>query len=406
MPEGPSPYDLTIVGAGIVGLATADALLQRWPDLRLLLLEKEAAVAQHQTGHNSGVVHAGIYYTPGTLRAQLCVAGVGMLRDFCAEEGVAYNEVGKVIVATDELELPRLDRLLERGRANGVPGLQLIDAEELRRIEPHAAGLRAIHSPHTAIVDYPGVCRVLLQRLRSRGAQVHLETRLHGVRALPFSLELQTTRGPLQSQRLITCGGLHADRLARLTGTEPSVRIVPFRGEYYFLRPERRDLVRGLIYPVPDPALPFLGVHFTRTVHGEVEAGPNAVFALAREGYDWTRVNLTDLAETFAYPGFWRLARRVWRVGAFEMVRSLSKATFVRSLQKLVPSVTTADVRRGGAGVRAQAVDRDGKLLDDFAFAEGPRSLHLLNAPSPAATAALAIGAHLAERVAPWFNTR
>jgi (S)-2-hydroxyglutarate dehydrogenase len=406
MPAGPHPHDVTIIGAGIIGLATADALLQRWPDLRLLLLEKEADVAHHQTGNNSGVVHAGIYYTPGTLRAELCVKGVGMLRDFCAEEGVAYDEVGKVIVATEEGELPRLDRLLERGRANGVPGLRLIDAEELRRIEPHAAGLRAIHSPHTAIVDYPGVCRALLQRIRSRGAEVRFQSRLQGVRELGGGLELQSSHGNLRSQRLITCGGLHADRLARLTGSDPAVRIIPFRGEYYYLRPERRDLVRGLIYPVPDPDLPFLGVHFTRTVHGEVEAGPNAVFALAREGYDWTRVSLADLAETFAYPGFWRLARRVWRIGAYEMVRSLSTATFVRSLRKLVPSVMVADVRRGGAGVRAQAVGRDGRLLDDFAFAEGPRALHLLNAPSPAATAALAIGAHLAERVTPWFGER
>lgn len=404
MPAPPSPYDITIVGAGIVGLATADALLQRWPNLRLLLLEKEATVARHQTGHNSGVVHAGIYYTPGTLRARLCVAGVGMLRDFCAEEGVAYDSVGKVIVATDEAELPRLERLLERGHANGVPGLRLIDADELRFIEPHAAGLRAIHSPHTAIVDYPGVCRALLQRIRNRGADVRFDTPLLEVRDIGGSLTLQTPSGSYRSQRLITCGGLHADRLARLTGIEPSVKIIPFRGEYYFLRPERRDLVRGLIYPVPDPALPFLGVHFTRTVHGEVEAGPNAVFALAREGYDWTRVSLRDLTETFAYPGFWRLASRVWRIGAFEMYRSFSKAAFVRSLRKLVPSVMASDVRRGGAGVRAQAVGRDGQLLDDFAFAENARSLHLLNAPSPAATAALAIGNHLAERVAPWFN--
>jgi len=406
MPATSPSYDVAIIGAGIVGLATADALLQRWPDLRLLLLEKEVDVAHHQTGNNSGVVHAGIYYTPGSLRAQLCVAGVGMLRDFCAEEGVAYDAVGKVIVATEEAELPRLDKLLERGRANGVPGLRLIDGDELRRIEPHAAGLRAIHSPHTAIVDYPGVCRALLRRLRSRGADVRFDTRLTGVAEAQAGLTLATSGGSFQSQRLISCGGLHADRLARLTGSEPAVRIVPFRGEYYYLRPERRDLVRGLIYPVPDPALPFLGVHFTRTVHGEVEAGPNAVFALAREGYDWTRVSLGDLAETFAYPGFWRLAGRVWRIGAFEMYRSFSKAAFVRSLRKLVPSVMAADVRRGGAGVRAQAVDAGGKLLDDFAFAEGPRALHLLNAPSPAATAALAIGEHLAARVAPWFDAR
>jgi L-2-hydroxyglutarate oxidase LhgO len=405
MPPANQSYDVAIIGAGIVGLATADALLQRWPNLRLLLLEKEADVAQHQTGNNSGVVHAGIYYAPGSLRAELCVAGVGMLRDFCAEEGVAYEAVGKVIVATEEAELPRLDQLLERGRANGVPGLRLIDSDELRYIEPHAAGLRAIHSPNTAIVDYPGACRALLRRIRHRGGVVVFGSRLAAVREGSGGLTLTTGSGDFHAERLITCGGLHADRLARLTGGDPTVRIIPFRGEYYYLRPERRDLVRGLIYPVPDPALPFLGVHFTRTVHGEVEAGPNAVFALAREGYDWTRVSLADLAETFAYRGFWRLAGRVWRIGAFEMYRSFSKAAFVRSLRKLVPSVMPSDVRRGGAGVRAQAVDRNGKLLDDFAFSEGPRALHLLNAPSPAATAALAIGEHLAKRVAPWFDT-
>ena len=391
-------FDVAVVGAGIVGLATADALLTRIPDLRLLLLEKEDDVARHQTGHNSGVVHAGIYYTPGTLRARLCVAGAGRLRAFCAEHGVAYDAVGKVIVATDEAELPRLDRLLERGAANGVSDLRMIDADDLRSIEPHAAGLRAIHSPHTAIVDFPGVCRALLARLRARGARFEFGAPLVGVAEEPDGLRLATPRASFRARRLIACAGLHADRIARLAGAEPQVRIVPFRGEYYFLRPERSDLVRGLIYPVPDPALPFLGVHFTRTVHGEVEAGPNAVLALAREGYGWNRVDARDLAETLAYPGFWRLAARFWRTGAFETYRSFSTAAFVRSLQKLLPAVTTADVRRGGAGVRAQAVDRRGKLVDDFAFAETERSLHVLNAPSPAATAALSIGDHLAER--------
>jgi (S)-2-hydroxyglutarate dehydrogenase len=396
-------HDVAVVGGGIVGLATADALLARHPGLRLLLLEKEDDVARHQTGRNSGVVHAGIYYTPGSLRARLCVAGVGRLRDFCAEHGVAYDAVGKVIVATDETELPRLDRLLERGAANGVPGLRMIEADELRAIEPHAAGLRAIHSPHTAIVDYPGVCRALLARLRARGAQVAFGQPLVGVTEEPGGLRLATPRASFRARRLIACAGLHADRIARLAGARPQVRIVPFRGEYYFLRPERRHLVRGLIYPVPDPALPFLGVHFTRTVHGEVEAGPNAVLALAREGYGWTRVDARDLAEVVGYPGFWRLAGRFWRTGAFETYRSFSTPAFVRSLQKLLPAVTAADVRRGGAGVRAQAIDPQGRLVDDFAVVETERSLHVLNAPSPAATAALSIGDHLAERVRGWF---
>jgi (S)-2-hydroxyglutarate dehydrogenase len=396
-------FDVAVVGGGIVGLATADALLDRHPDLRLLLLEKEPDVARHQTGHNSGVVHAGIYYTPGSLRARLCVAGVGRLRDFCRAHGVAYDEVGKVIVATDEAELPRLERLLERGVANGVPGLRSIDADELRSIEPHAAGLRAIHSPHTAIADYPGVARALLERLRRRGATIELGAPLLGIAEEPGALRLTTGLGARRATRLIACAGLHADRVARMAGAEPEVRIVPFRGEYYFLRPERRDLVRGLIYPVPDPALPFLGVHFTRTVHGDVEAGPNAVLALAREGYRPTTVRPADLADTLGYPGFWRLARRFWRLGAFEVRRSLHTPTFVASLRRLVPSIGVADVVRAGAGVRAQAVDRQGRLVDDFAMVETERSLHVLNAPSPAATASLEIGAHLAQRVERWF---
>ena len=402
-PDRAGAYDVAVIGGGLVGLATADALLEHRPGLRLLLLEKEDDVARHQSGHNSGVVHAGIYYRPGSLRARLCVAGVGRLRDFCRGHGVAYDEVGKVIVATDEAELPRLDALLERGRENAVPGLRAIDADELRELEPHAAGLRAIHSPGTAIVDYPGVARVLLERLQRRGAHVELGTALVGLTEEPGGLRLATTRGTRRAGRLVACAGLQADRIARLAGADPRLAIVPFRGEYYFLRPHRRDLVRGLIYPVPDPALPFLGVHFTRTVHGEVEAGPNAVLALAREGYRATTLRPRDLAETFAYPGFWRLAGRFWRLGAFESYRSWSTHAFVASLRKLVPAIRAADVVRGGAGVRAQALDRQGRLVDDFAIVETERSLHVLNAPSPAATASLEIGRHLAERVEGWF---
>jgi (S)-2-hydroxyglutarate dehydrogenase len=394
--------DLCVVGGGIVGLATAHAVLQRMPDARVAVLEKEDGLARHQTGHNSGVVHAGIYYRPGTLRASLCVRGVVSLRDFCAEHGVAYDPVGKVIVATDESELPRLDALLQRGTANGVPGLRMIDRDELLSIEPHAAGLRALHSPGTAIVDFPGVCRVLAERLRAGGARVETNARVVDVARSGDGLTIDTPRLRVRARRLVACAGLHADRLARLAGLEPSVRIVPFRGEYYFLQPHARSLVRGLIYPVPDPDLPFLGVHFTRTVHGEVEAGPNAVLALAREGYRHTDVDAFDLAHTAAYPGFWRLAARFWRTGAYEYYRSFSTPAFVRSLQKLVPAVREGDVRRGGAGVRAQAVGPDGRVLDEFVIEEDDRSLHVLNAPSPAATAALTIGEHLAARVAAW----
>lgn len=396
--------DVVVVGGGIVGLATARALLRAHPGLRLVLLEKEDGVAKHQTGRNSGVVHAGIYYTPGSLKAQLCVAGVVKLRDFCAEHGVAYDAVGKVIVATSDDEVERLGRLYERGTANGVPGLRLIDADELNAIEPHAAGLRAIHSPNTAIVDYPGVCRALADELRRAGAHVAFGAPVLAIAEDAAGLTVTTPTVRVRAQRLVSCAGLHADRLARMTGAASDVRIVPFRGEYYFLEPHAREKVKGLIYPVADPALPFLGVHFTRTVHGEVEAGPNAVLALAREGYTHTTVNLADLGETVAFPGFWKLAGRFWRTGAYEYWRSFRKAAFVASLRKLMPSITEADVRRGGAGVRAQAVGPDGKLVDDFAFAETERALHVLNAPSPAATASLAIGEHVAGRVRGWFE--
>jgi (S)-2-hydroxyglutarate dehydrogenase len=393
-----------VVGGGIVGLATAYALTTRYPDARVVLLEKEDGVARHQTGHNSGVVHAGIYYAPGSLKATLCTRGVGMLEAFCREHGLAYEAVGKVIVATREAELPRLDALMERGARNGVPGLRPVDADELRDIEPHAAGIRGIHSPNTAIVDYGRISATLAEALRRRGVRIELGARVTGIAEDGDDVVVTTPRFTARARRLVACAGLHADRLARLAGATPSVRIVPFRGEYYFLTPERSHLVRGLIYPVADPELPFLGVHLTRTVHGEVEAGPNAVFALAREGYSHRVVRAGDLLETLAFAGFWRLAGRFWRVGAYEYYRSFSKAAFVASLRTLVPELTVADVRRGGAGVRAQAIGSDGRLVDDFAFVETERSLHVLNAPSPAATASLAIGEHLVDRVAHWFD--
>jgi (S)-2-hydroxyglutarate dehydrogenase len=396
--------DVVVIGGGIVGLATTYALSMRHGDARIVLLEKEAGVARHQTGHNSGVVHAGVYYTPGSLKATLCIRGVGMLRDFCRLHGLAFEAVGKVIVATRDEELPRLDALLERGTRNGVPDLRLLDAAELRAIEPHAAGIRAIHSPHTAIVDYAQVAAKLAEVLRARGVRIELGGEVTSVVEEDDGVRVSTPRLTVRARRLVACAGLHADRVARLAGVTPEVRIVPFRGEYYFLAPERRTLVRGLIYPVPDPDLPFLGVHLTRTVHGEVEAGPNAVFALAREGYSHRVIRPRDLFETLAYAGFWRLAGRFWRVGAYETYRSFSKAAFVASLRRLVPELGVGDVRRGGAGVRAQAIGADGRLVDDFAVVQTERALHVLNAPSPAATASLAIGEHLADRVAPWFS--
>ncbi len=396
--------DVVIVGAGIVGLATALALQARSPDLKLTVLDKEGEVARHQTGHNSGVVHSGIYYKPGSLKATLCVEGVKLLRAFCERHGLPYDPIGKVIVATSQAELPRLDALYERGVANGVPRLRMVDADELRELEPHAAGLRGIHSPETAITDYGAISRAMREELERGGATVMLGARVTGIAAGADSVVLTTTSRTVEAAHLIACAGLQSDRVARMAGAEVDVRIVPFRGEYYFVRPERGDLVRGLIYPVPDPDLPFLGVHFTRTVHGEVEAGPNAVLAFDREGYTWLDVSLEDTFQTLAFGGFWRMVPGFWQTGMYEYYRSFSKSAFVHALRKLVPDIGVADVRRGGAGVRAQALGADGKLLDDFVIRESPRALHVLNAPSPAATASLAIGRRLTEQAAERFG--
>jgi len=380
-----------------VGLATALSLQDRHPELQLTVLEKEPQVGRHQTGHNSGVVHSGIYYRPGSLKARLCVEGVGLLRAFCERHGIPYDPVGKVIVATRREELPRLDDLMTRGTDNGVPGLRMLDDEELREIEPHATGLRAIHSPSTAITDYGAVTRAMREAFEARGGRVLTGARVQGIRANADGVQLATLAGQVDAGHLITCGGLYADRIARLAGVDLDVRIIPFRGEYMVLAPERRELVRGLIYPVPDPTLPFLGVHLTRTVAGEVEAGPNAVLAFDREGYSVLDVSLRDTAESLSYPGLWRMAGRFIGVGLYEYYRSFSKVAFVHAIQRLLPDIDVKDVRRGGAGVRAQALGRDGKLLDDFVIRESERAIHVLNAPSPAATASLAIGRHLSD---------
>ncbi len=398
-PDAMTRSDVIVVGAGIVGLATAHALVNRRPGLTVTVLDKEGALARHQTSHNSGVVHSGIYYRPGSLRARLCVSGVARLREFCAANDLPYQEVGKVVVATDASELPRLETLFDRGTANGVPDLELVDQARLKEIEPHAAGLRAIYSPRTAIADYPAVAKRLAQLFESAGGEVRLGVRVEGMKATGSGVTVSTDHGPLETGHVITCAGVQADRIARQAGADVSdVRIVPFRGEYYLLRQERQDLVKGLIYPVPDPALPFLGVHLTRTVHGEVEAGPNAVFALSRDGYSAFDVRLADVADAVAFPGLWAMASRFWRIGAYELYRSFSKTAFVAALQRLVPELNMADVHRGGAGVRAQALGKDGKLLDDFVIRESERALHVINAPSPAATASLAIAEHLVDQ--------
>ena len=392
-------YDITIIGGGILGLAAAHAIGQRVPEMRVLVLEKESSVGTHQTGHNSGVIHAGIYYRPGSLKAQLSVRGAERMTAFCDDHGIAYERCGKVIVATGERDLPALEELYRRGTANGVPGLRRIDGTELRAIEPHAAGVAALHSPRTAIVDYREVARALAGEVRAAGGEIRTGVRVGAVRERGIHIELQTTEGPLRSRLLVNCAGLYADRIARDMGVATEIQIVPFRGEYYRLRSDRTGLVRGLIYPVPDPDLPFLGVHFTRSIDGGVEAGPNAVLALAREGYRKRTVSARDLVETVRYPGFRALARRYWRTGAYEVFRSLSKPAFVHSLQRLVPAVRGSDVVPGGAGVRAQAVAADGRLVDDFYIVGSARTVHVLNAPSPAATASLPIGEYVAEQV-------
>ncbi len=389
-------YDVAIVGGGIVGLATGLALTERFPRLRLVLLEKESRIGTHQTGHNSGVIHSGIYYRPGSHKARLTVEGAGQLIEFCERDGIRYERIGKVIVATTDAELPRLQTLYERGTANGVPGLRLLEPGELRSIEPHAAAVRAIHSPSTAIVDFTEVAAAMDLRLRKAGVEILTGRHITRVVRDGDGIRLCSSRGETAARRVINCAGLYSDVVARLMGARTAVRIIPFRGEYYMIRPERHDLVRGLIYPVPDPAFPFLGVHFTRTIHGQVEAGPNAVLAFAREGYSLGRVRPGELAGALSYRGFWAMVARYWRTGSYEMYRSLSKAAFVRALQRLIPAIRPEDVTPGGAGVRAQAVAADGSLVDDFSIVSGPDAIHVLNAPSPAATASLAIGRHIA----------
>lgn len=392
-------FDLAVVGTGIVGLAAAWELKRRHPDLRMVLVEKETDVAKHQTGNNSGVVHSGIYYKPGSLKARLCVDGVKRLKAFSREHNVRYDDVGKVITAIDAEEVPRLEALMDRGIENGVQGLEMLDDEGIRRHEPFAVGMAGIHSPYTAIVDYPGVSQTLKRLLQDAGAEFRFGTAVTGLENDADGVTLRTAEGEVRAERMLATAGLYADRLARMAGLEVNGRIVPFRGEYYYLRPDKAHMVNGLIYPVPNPALPFLGVHLTRTVGGEVEAGPNAVPAFAREGYKLTDVNVPELADSLSFFGTWRLMARFWHIGLFEIYRSMSRPAFVRSLQRLMPTLRSEDVVRGGAGVRAQAVGPNGRLVDDFWFEEDAVSLHVLNAPSPAATASLAIGDEIAGRM-------
>lgn len=392
-------HDVIIVGGGIVGLATAHRLLEARPQWKLLLLEKEAALAAHQTGNNSGVLHCGLYYKPGSEKARLSVGGLQQMTAFCREHGIAHEICGKIVVATAEDELPRLDDLWQRGSANGLQGLRKLNPAQIKEIEPHAAGLAAIHVPQEGIVDYPGVCAKLGELIRRCGGEIRLGTRALNILSGGGEKVVETSAGSFGAKFVVACGGLHSDRLVSAAGQKPSAKIIPFRGEYFQIRKERQHLVRHLIYPVPDPKFPFLGVHFSRLVHGGVEAGPNAVLAFAREGYKWSDINLRDLAESVCYPGLWKFLAKYPSLCGYEIRRSFSKAEFTRSLQKLVPEIHEDDLEAGGAGVRAQAMTPDGKLVEDFHFEAAGGILHVVNAPSPAATASLAIGSTIVDRV-------
>jgi (S)-2-hydroxyglutarate dehydrogenase len=393
-----SRFDYVVIGGGIVGLSVAWNLQRRDPSTKVAVLEKEAAWASHQSGRNSGVIHSGIYYKPGSLKAKLCRQGNQQLLEFCEANGISYDLCGKIIVATKPEEIPLLEKLHQRGLENGLE-VSRLNGTEVREREPHVQCLAGLHVPSTGIIDYVGVCRKLAELIERGGGELHLEAKANAIRILPNEVVVETSKGPFEANWMVNCAGLHSDRVAELEGTKTDARIVPFRGEYYELRPERRSLVRNLIYPVPDPRFPFLGVHFTRMIDGSVHAGPNAVLSFKREGYHRSSFNLRDLLDTVSFPGFWRFAGKHLRTGIKEMERSLSKGAFVRSLQQLIPEVQADDLLPSKAGVRAQALRNDGSLVDDFLILRGERGTHVCNAPSPAATASLEIGRVIADAV-------
>lgn len=394
--------DLIIIGGGIVGLATAYRFTERFPGKTITVLEKEDAVAKHQTGRNSGVLHSGVYYRPGSLRALNCRLGKEAMEEFCRQEGLPYDLCGKVIVAVDEHELPQIDKIMTNGQANGVR-CERIDGTRLREIEPHCAGIAAVHVPDAGIVDYAQVARRLAERICERGGQVVTKARATAIRRDASHAVVETSAGEYAASQIVNCAGLYSDRVTRLSGVTPKTRILPFRGEFYTLRPEAHHLVRGLIYPVADPNFPFLGVHFTKLIHGGFECGPNAVLSWAREGYRQRDINLRDMAEWITYIGFWRMAARYWRTGLEEMWRSFSKPAFVRALQRLVPEIKSAQLDWSPGGVRAQAVSPEGSIVDDWVIDETDRVVNVENAPSPAATAALNIGRLVVDRLVPRF---
>jgi L-2-hydroxyglutarate oxidase len=392
-------HDVIIVGGGIVGLATGLKLLQSRPALKLLVIEKEEQLALHQTGNNSGVIHSGLYYKPGSLKALNCIRGYNLLIDFCRQHEIPFDLCGKIVVATDEKEIPLLKNLYERGAQNGLTGFRLLDKEQLKEYEPHVAGHAGFFVPQTGIVDYKVVAEKYADQIRKLGGEILLSERVVNVRFETNGVQVETTKSTHNSNFLVNCAGLYSDKVARLTSNNVNVKIIPFRGEYFKLKKEKEYLVKNLIYPVPDPNFPFLGVHFTRMMKGGVEAGPNAVLAFSREGYTKSDINLKELGESLAWPGFQKVARKYWRTGLGEMYRSFSKAAFTKALQKLIPEIQESDLEEGGAGVRAQACDRTGGLVDDFLIVEEKKVVNVCNAPSPAATSSLSIGETVSELV-------
>lgn len=396
-------YDITIIGGGIVGTATALSILKE-EKVKLLLLESESSLAAHQTGNNSGVIHSGLYYKPGSLKATNCITGREMMYTFCEENKVQFYQCGKIVVATSKEEIPALNMLEERGRSNGLIGIRRLSASEIKEYEPHASGVDGLFVPQTGIVDYVAVTNKYADLIRNNGGEIKLNSKLTSVKRDGKDLILFTEHGEYRTKFVVNCAGLQSDRVAKMFGVDPKLQIIPFRGEYYKLKKEKQYLVKNLIYPVPDPQFPFLGVHFTRMINGGVEAGPNAVLAFKREGYKKTDFSFRDILEMKLYPGFWKMAAKYYKMGFQEFRRSFSKELFVKSLQKLIPEIQDDDIEVGGAGVRAQALERDGKLVDDFRIVEAERMVHVLNAPSPAATASLSIGKTISEMVIKRFN--
>jgi (S)-2-hydroxyglutarate dehydrogenase len=396
-------YDITIIGGGIVGTATALSILEI-KKVNLLLLEAESSLAAHQTGNNSGVIHSGLYYKPGSLKSANCTLGREMMYDFCEQHSIPCNKCGKIVVATSKEEIPALNMLEERGKANGLSGIKRISPEEIKQYEPHTYGIDGLFVPQTGIVDYIAVTNKYAELICNKGGEIKTNSKLTSVKRDGKDLILFTVHDEYKTKFIVNCGGLQSDRIAKMFGVDPKLQIIPFRGEYFKLKKEKEFLVNNLIYPVPDINFPFLGVHFTRMINGGVEAGPNAVLAFKREGYKKTDFSLSDILEMKLYPGFWKMAAKFYKMGFQEFRRSFSKELFVKSLQKLIPEIQSDDIEAGGAGVRAQALERDGKLVDDFRIVEAQRMVHVLNAPSPAATASLSIGKTISEMVIKRFN--